>query len=149
MKTFAMKSSLARPWRLGLSAVFAGLVCAPAPAIELDWSGFATVGYAQSDQDFHYLRWVDGGTFNSETIAGVQLDAQFSPRWSVTVQIQTEPAHDHDSRWQLEPSLSFVAWRPADGWLLRAGKFRLPAYMYSEILYVGAAHDLVRMPQEM
>lgn len=123
---------------------------APAQAIDLSWSGFATLGYAQSDENFQYLRWIDdGGTFNSETVAGLQLDVQFAPRWAATVQMRAAPATDHDSRWDVEPSWAFVAWRPADGWLLRAGKLRAPLYLYSEALDVGVAHDMARLPMEM
>lgn len=127
-----------------------GAAVPAAAAADLSWSGFATVGYAQSDQDFHYLRWIDdGGTFNTDTVGGVQADLSFSPRWSATVQLRAAPATDHDSRWELEPSWAFVAWRPADGWLLRAGKLRVPLYLYSEILDVGAAYDMARLPVEM
>lgn len=123
---------------------------APTQAMDLSWSGFATVGYAQSNQDFHYLRWIDdGGTFNTETVAGLQLDLRFSPHWSATVQLRAAPATDHDSRWDVEPGWAFVAWRPNDDWLLRAGKLRVPLYLYSEVLDVGAAYDMARLPVEM
>lgn len=126
-------------------------VLAPAvTAMELSWSAFATVGYAQSDADFQYVRWIDdGGTFNADSVAGLQLDLRFTPRWSATVQMRAKPATDHDSRWEVEPSWAFLAWRPANGWLLRAGKLRVPLYLYSEILDVGAAYDMARLPMEM
>ena len=135
-------------------ACAAMLMCAMAPppahAVSASWSVFATVGYAQSDRDFQYLRWIDdGGTFNADSVAGAQLDLQFTPRWSATVQMRARPATDHDSRWEVEPNWAFLAWRPADGWLLRAGKLRVPLYLYSEILDVGAAYDMARLPMEM
>ena len=137
------------PCRLFAAAVAVALG-APAAAMDLSWSGFATVGYARSDQDFSYLRWIDdGGTFDADSVAGLQADLRFSPRWSASLQMRAAPALDHDSRWEVEPVWAFVAWRPADGWLLRAGKFRIPAYMYSEILDVGVGHDMARLPQEM
>ena len=66
-------------------ACAAMLMCAmatpPAHAVSASWSAFATVGYAQSDRDFQYLRWIDdGGTFNADSVAGAQLDLQFTPR---------------------------------------------------------------------
>lgn len=142
----------ARPQLNGLlgAILVTALGCDPAHAMDLSWSGFATVGYAQSDQDFRYLRWIDdGGTFDADTVAGLQADLQIAPRWSASLQLRAEPALDHDSRWELDAAWAFVALRPANGWLLRAGKFRVPAYMYSEILDVGAAHDLARLPAEM
>jgi hypothetical protein len=136
-------------WRL-LAAVGCGLGPPLAHAVDLTWSGFATVGYAQSDRDFQYLRWIDdGGTFNANSVAGLQLDVQLAPRWSVTAQLRAAPATDHDSRWDVEPSWAFAAWRPADGLLLRAGRLRTPLYLYSEVLDVGVAHDMARLPVEM
>lgn len=135
---------------LVVAALGCTLVAPAAQALELSWSGFATLGYAQSDADFHYLRWIDdGGSFNADSVGGAQLDVKLTPRWSATLQLRAAPATDHDSRWKLEPSWAFVAWRPADGWLLRAGKLRVPLYLYSELLDVGVAHDMARLPLEM
>lgn len=138
-------------WRHRVAALLlAGALVPAAGAVDLSWSGFATLGYARSDQNFHYLRWIDdGGTFDADSIAGLQLDLRFSPHWSTTVQLRAKPATDHDSRWELEPSWAFLAWRPTDDLLLRAGKLRVPLYLYSEVLDVGAAYDMARLPVEM
>ncbi|OYU73213.1 MAG: hypothetical protein CFE45_37930, partial [Burkholderiales bacterium PBB5] len=51
--------------------------------------------------------------------------------------------------WDLKPAWAFVAWRPNDEWLLRAGRLRLPLYLHSESLNIGVAHDMARLPVEM
>lgn len=123
----------------------------PAAALDLSWSGFATLGYARSgDAPGRYLRWIDAdGTFNAESVLAGQLDARLSPQWSATVQLKAAPSQKSDSRWDLDAAWAFVAWRPNDDWLLRAGRMRLPLYLNSESLDVGVAHDMARLPVEM
>ena len=46
------------------------------------------MGYAVSDQDFQYLRYIDnGGTLKADSLLGVQAEAQFNPQWGATVQL--------------------------------------------------------------
>ena len=36
-------------------------------AVEMNWSGFGTIGYAISDEPYHYQRFIDNhGTFKRE-----------------------------------------------------------------------------------
>jgi hypothetical protein len=42
-----------------------------------------------------------------------------------------------------------VAWRPGNNWLLRAGKLRVPFFLRSEHLDVGATYDLARLSAEV
>ncbi len=120
-------------------------------AQDIAWSGFATLGYAQTDDaPGRYLRWIDGnGTFNADSVAALQADWRINPRWSATVQLKAAPSEKSDDQWQLRPAWAFLAWRPDDAWLVRAGRMRLPLYMYSESLDVGVAQDMARLPVEM
>jgi hypothetical protein len=122
-----------------------------AQAQDIAWSGFATLGYAQSpDVPGRYLRWIDdNGTFNADSVAALQADWRINPRWSATVQLKAAPSEKSDDQWQLRPAWAFLAWRPDDAWLVRAGRMRLPLYMYSESLDVGVAQDMARLPMEM
>lgn len=133
-------------------ALAAGLALPPAAvAQDLSWSGFATLGYAGGvDVPGRYLRWIDAdGTFNADSLAALQLEARFDPRWSATLQLKAAPSQKSDSRWDLRPAWAFLAWRPNDEWLLRAGRMRLPLYLHSESLDIGVAHDMARLPLEM
>lgn len=45
-----------------------------ASAVDLTWSGFATLGYAQSDQPYKYQRFIDDqGSFNRDSISAPNL----------------------------------------------------------------------------
>jgi hypothetical protein len=123
---------------------------APAQDTALSWSAFGTVGYAQSDRPWRYQRHIDEhGTFQRDTVLGLQLDAQLSPEWSGTLQPRLAPAARRDTGWDLRNAWAFAAWRPGNDWLLRAGKLRLPVLLRSEQLDVGQTYDELRLPSEL
>ncbi|MDE2368858.1 MAG: hypothetical protein KGN16_07780 [Burkholderiales bacterium] len=133
-----------------LAAALLTLPPTPARAFDATWSGFATLGYAISNSRYtEQGSIVDRGTFRRDTLAAEQLDLRLSPQWSATLQALAAPAQNNDDRWRLSAEWAFVAWRPDNDWLLRAGKTRLPLYLYSESLDIGVASDMARLPYEM
>lgn len=119
-------------------------------AQDLSVSGFGTLGWAQSNRDFRYQRFVDdGGSARRDTLIGLQGDLRMTPQWSATLQLKLASSLHSDTRWDLKPAWAFVAWRPGDDWLLRAGRMRVPLYLHSESLDVGVSYDLARLPAEM
>lgn len=125
-------------------------MCLPALAQDFSWSGFGTLGYARSNRDFAYQRKVDSdGSLERDSLLGVQGDLRFTPQWSATVQLKLAPSIQSDDRWDLVPAWAFVAWRPSDDWLLRAGRMRVPLYLHSESMDVGVTHDMARLSTEM
>ncbi len=122
----------------------------PAFAQDLAWSGFGTIGYAISDRGYAYDRFVDNdGTFRRDSVFGLQADGRLNAQWSATLQVKAAPSLKSDSSWTVRPAWAFVAWRPSDDWLLRAGRLRAPLYLYSESIDVGVTHDMARLPTEM
>jgi len=140
--------------RLGLAGMTLAAALAAAPAraqnIEATWSGFATLGWAKSDSDYTYQRFItrDGGWKRDSLVAG-QLDLRLSPQWSATVQAKVAACDTKDDGVCARAAWAFVAWRPDNDWLLRAGKVRVPLYLHSESLDVGVASDMARLPHEM
>lgn len=125
-------------------------VALPAAAQEFSWSAYGTIGWAQSDRDFRYERSVDDeGSLERDTVLGLQGDLHLSPQWSATVQAKLAPSSRRDGRWALTPAWAFVAWRPGDDWLLRAGRLRVPLYLHSEVMDLGVTNDMARLPAEM
>lgn len=113
-------------------------------------SGFGTLGYAISDQPFAYQRYIDEkGTFDRDSVFGVQVDATLTPQWGATVQAKLAPALDKDSRWEPTLSWAFLSWRPSNDWLLRAGKLRMPGFLNSENMDVGTTFEYARLPIEL
>ena len=113
-------------------------------------SGFGTVGYARSDQPYTYQRFIDdNGTFWRDTVAGLQVDAKFADKFGATVQFKLAPASNNDNEYKGTVSWAFLSWRPTNDWLFRAGKQRIPLYLYSETVDVGVTYDFARLPTEM
>lgn len=135
---------------LAAGALLLSSAAPPALAVEAAWSGFGTLGYARSDSAYTYQGSIDrDGTLRRDSLLAGQLDLRLSPQWSATLQAQLAPAVGSETRWRARTAWAFVAWRPDNDWLLRAGKARAPLYLYSESLDVGVASDMARMPHEM
>ncbi len=122
----------------------------PVAAADFAVSGFGTVGYARSDQPYKYQRYIDNnGTFDRDSVFGVQVDADIAPQWSATVQAKAAPALKIDGQWETSLSWAFLSWRPSNDLLLRLGKLRLPGFMNSENMDVGVTFDYARLPVEL
>lgn len=126
------------------------LLAAPVSATDLSWSAFGTLGYARSDREFNYERFTDdSGTIKRDSLLGLQGTAEFSPRWSATVQARLAPSTSDDHKWDATLPWAFLSYRPGNDLLLRAGKLRMPMYLYSENMDVGASYAMMRMPTEV
>jgi hypothetical protein len=121
----------------------------PAAGSALTWSGYGTLGYNRSNRDFIYLREIDRqGTLKRDSVLGLQADLRIDPHWSATAQLRLGPREDSDHGVEVRPAWAFLAWRPDDDWLLRAGRMRVPLYLYSESIDVGQTQDMARLPVE-
>lgn len=120
-----------------------------AAGLDVRVSGFATLGYAISDQPWRWQRFTDKhGTLWRDSIVGGQLDARFSPNWSATAQLTLAPSTRHERQWAVEAAWAFVSWRPDNDWLLRAGKQRVPIFLNAENRDVGQTYAFARLPAE-
>ncbi|KAB2926206.1 MAG: hypothetical protein F9K30_06830 [Dechloromonas sp.] len=71
-----------------------------AAAVDFDWSGFATVGYAISDKPYRYQRVIDEhGTFARDSVLGIQLDARVSSAVGATRAWTVTAIHPGIPRW--------------------------------------------------
>lgn len=126
------------------------LLAGPATAAEFDWSGFVRAGYARSNQAQVYDRLIDdNGTWRRDSIAGLQLDVQFTPRWSATVQGTLAPVGQDDRRRLAGLPWAVLSYRAGNDLTLRAGRQRVPMFLNSENSGVGAAFSMTRLPAEM
>lgn len=123
---------------------------APALAFDVSFSGFGTLGFAESNRPYTYWRFIDDhGTFKRDSVLGLQADAKLVDGVGATVQLKGAPATASDRRYQATVSWAFVSYRPANDWLFRAGKQRIPFYLYSETVDVGTTYEFARLPTEM
>jgi hypothetical protein len=128
----------------------ATLTALPVVADDLRWSGFGTVGYARSDNEHRYQRFIDSdGTLTRDTLFGVQADAALTPEVSATVQVRLAPAGNSDKEWNARLPWAFLSWRPSNELTVRGGKLRIPMLLYSENIDVGTTFPFARLPIEM
>lgn len=140
------------PWKGMATALGLALLSATAAHAQekMSYSLFGTVGAAVSNRDYAYQRHIDsGGTLERDSVLGGQVDVQFTPEWSATLQGKLAPSMREENHWDLRTSWAFVSWRPNNEWLLRAGKLRIPLYLASENLDVGQSYDFARLPTDM
>ncbi|HIV69507.1 MAG TPA: hypothetical protein H9903_01105 [Candidatus Aquabacterium excrementipullorum] len=142
------------PWRSAATALLAvasaGTTATAHAQEKMSYSLFGTVGAAVSNRDYAYQRHIDSnGTLERDSVLGGQVDVQFTPEWSATLQAKVAPSIKRENRWDITPSWAFVSWRPNNDWLLRAGKLRIPLYLASENLDVGQSYDFARLPTDM
>jgi hypothetical protein len=132
-----------------LAAVFC-LGASPASAADISLSAFGTAGYARSDQPYDYQRFVsDQGTLKRDSVLGVQMDVKLSNEFSFTLQGKVAPSLKSDRDIDTTISWAFLSWRPTNDWLMRVGRLRVPVYLHSESMDVGATFDFARLPAEV
>lgn len=150
LQTAAARPAVTRLAAPLLLASMLGAAALPASAAEWSVSGFGTLGYARSDRPYTYQRFIDDdGTFDRDSVIGLQADAKFGNEFGATVQVKGAPSSRSDDRYAATLAWAFVSYRPSNDWLLRAGKQRIPIYLYSANYDVGATYDFARLPTEM
>ncbi|WP_104204421.1 porin [Billgrantia saliphila] len=148
-QSFSVLVSLILMWGY-TTAVHAGT-----PSLSLN--GFGTLGVVHSDEDqaaFVSNIFAPRGAGHSsdwsaevDSRLGLQLTADFTPRFSSVVQLVTEQRYDGS----YEPTIEWanVRFDATPDFSLRAGRVVLPIFMNAEYRKVGYALPWVRPPQEV
>ncbi len=120
----------------------------------LKMSGFATIAFSQSDTSYETDSGItDSVAIEPDSVIGLQFDSNISDYTSFTLQLiaRGDNSHALTGKSDFEPDVewAFITLKPADGHRLKLGRMRLPVYMLSETLEVGATYPWVRPPQEV
>ena len=109
-------------------------------------SGFMTVGVNTATAD---VTSRDGQnvfseefTYRTDAKVGLQFDYRMTDDWSATVQLASKGKDD----WSTKAEWAFLRWDSLDWLTLRAGRLRIPLFMYSETLDVGFTYPWSRPP---
>jgi hypothetical protein len=134
-----------------LASLVIGMLFVPSvAAMEVSLSGFGTLGYSRSNQVFAYDRFITSdGTLRRDSVVGLQVDANFGNGIAATIQIKGAPSSIDDHKYQSSVAWAFLAYRPANDWLIRVGRQRMPLYLHSANFDVGVTYDFARLPTEM
>jgi hypothetical protein len=132
-----------------LFALIAAIV-GSSKAADLTLTGFGTIGYAVSDSELTYLRYIDDrGTLKADSLVGVQAEARFTPRWSATVQAVASAPRKRDDGLEAQIRWAFLSFRPSNDWLIRLGRVRPPVFINTQNAEVGITYDQARLPAEV
>lgn len=139
-----------RGLRRACVAAALALLAPAASAADFSLSGFATLGYAISDQPNPYLRYIDDqGTFKADSLAGAQLEARIDPAWTATVQGVVSAPRTRDYGYEAKIRWAFVSYRPVNEWLFRVGRLRVPVLVNTQNAEVGTTYVQARLPAEV
>lgn len=120
----------------------------------LQINGFATAGASTVTKD-HGGRYLssafapnDGidndGNFSNDNVLGIQLNYQLDERTDLVGQLVSSGRENYETH----AEWAYLGYRVNDNLRLRAGRFALPIYMYSENIRVGQAYPWARLPTE-
>ncbi|OFI36107.1 hypothetical protein BFC17_10235 [Alteromonas lipolytica] len=131
----------------------ASAACCSAPSVtwansdsDFQISGFGRLvaGYLDTG-DAAYLDYSDKVTFDSQSLAALQVDWQVIDKVSVTAQLlaHSNDAKDSGIEWL------YLTYHINDDWQLRVGKQRTPFFNYSDVRNVGFAYHWINLPQQL
>lgn len=121
------------------------------------FSGFGTVGIAHSDNDQAdyrnslYQPNGPGAThrydWGMDSNLGLQLAAEFNPRWSAVVQVLSD--RNYDKTFTPELEWANVKFQFNEHGYVRVGRVVAPMFMNSESLHTGFAATMIRNPPDV
>lgn len=119
----------------------------------LQVNGFATASAAwlDNDQGGEYTQDAYGNPghtekpdFGKESVAGLQINYRIDDRSNVVTQLLSEGRNEFQTR----AEWAYISRELNDNLRLRAGRFALPFFLYSETLHVGQSYPWARLPVE-
>ncbi|QBF84453.1 porin [Shewanella maritima] len=114
-------------------------------ADKFSFNGFISVAYTTSDNDAGYNNSSTGADFTEDSKLGFQGTFKISDQTQAVMQLMTRGAND----WDIEAEWAYLSHRFDSGIQARAGKLRVPLFMYSDYLDVGYAQPFARPPKEV
>lgn len=120
---------------------------------DLQVNGFASASAAwlDNDQGGEYTQdaygnpgYTEKPDFGKESVAGLQITYRIDDRSNVVTQLLSEGRNEYQTR----AEWAYISRELNDNLRLRAGRFALPFFLYSETLYVGQSYPWARLPVE-
>ncbi len=108
--------------------------------------GFMTAGFSSTDEKGglkHSPYGFNGNAdFESDSLVGLQMTFPINDQTKAVTQIVSRGWDD----WDLDVEWAYLAYEATDSLTFRAGRMRMPFYLYSESLDVGYSYPWVRPP---
>ena len=109
------------------------------------FNGFMTGAYITADNNAGYLGSSTSANFDDGSKFGLQGTFAISTQTKAVIQLMMRGEND----WDVEAEWAYISHRFENGLQARAGKLRVPLFMYSDYLDVGYAQPFVRPPEDV
>ncbi len=118
-------------------------------------NGFLSAGLSDANTDAGYGIPNFGTVGNNlrasaNTLAGLQFDASITPSLDAVIQVVANGSNrDGATAYDMSAEWAFVRYTLNNGTQLQAGRFRIPAFLYSDTSEVGYSYPWVWLPNEV
>ena len=137
--------------KVGLLAGAITFLSTPALALEIRTDGFASIVYGQTfdkdelDNNGEFRGYNEKADFQADSLYGIQFSTQLTDDVTATGQI-TGKGNDN---FKAKVSWAYLTFEINDEWRLKAGRQRIPFFLYSDFLDVGYAYSWISPPHEV
>ncbi|MBV1877632.1 MAG: hypothetical protein KUG79_08320 [Pseudomonadales bacterium] len=131
-----------------LLTIICTLFVIPTSWAEIEFAGFMSVGGGQlidDDEIDEYVGFDGKWKSDPDTVFALQISAPISDRLSATGQLVAKGTNDYN----VEAEWAYLSYAVNDQWDIRAGRFRIPFFKYSDFIDVGYAYPYIRPPSEV
>ncbi|MBU2885572.1 hypothetical protein KO507_07340 [Gilvimarinus agarilyticus] len=108
----------------------------------LRFNGFMSLAYGVASNDSGFAGYTEDGTFSNESLFGLQGSFTISDTTDITMQLVGRGNDEWDPNFEW----AYISHQFSPNLKMRAGKMRLPLFMYSDSLEVGYAQPWGRPP---
>ena len=109
-------------------------------------SGYLSAGFTITDNETIYIGYDDNIEFSKDSRLGLQVDAAINKKIRLSSQVL---AYDTGQDYELDPEWAYIAYSMDSHLEFRAGRLRIPHYLYSETINVGVSYPWIRPPAEV
>ncbi|MBC7191207.1 hypothetical protein [Marinobacter sp.] len=111
----------------------------------IKFNGFFSTGYARASNDAGYAGVTEKTQVQDLSLFGLQGTFDVNQDSQVVMQLVGRG----EEEWEPEVEWAYLSHRPTSNLQVRAGKMRIPFYMYSDYLEVGYAQPWARTPESV
>ncbi len=123
------------------------LASTSAMAVNVEVSGFGTVGYSQNDERDSVVNGTTSkGSWGQTTLLGLQAEVKLSDKLSATAQVKLSEDATIDEKMQMTLQMAFLGFQATESLKVRLGRLRAPFYLDSEYLDVGYVKTTATSP---
>ncbi|VAW48621.1 hypothetical protein MNBD_GAMMA03-100 [hydrothermal vent metagenome] len=123
------------------------LATTTAMAVDVEISGFGTIGYSQNDEKDSVVNNVPSkGSWGHASLLGLQADVKITSALSATAQVKLSEDATIDEKMQMTLQMAFLGYQVTDALKVRVGRLRAPFYLDSEYLDVGYVKTTATAP---